>query len=191
MGFENFSGRRIYRPRYFCHTKQKGLDRMVCQFRHFQHRNSCTTAFCYRAYRYNIGYSCSDQTGSPCSFMDDIVGILDRFIKTDCWYACLGLCRKMGQLGRSAGSASFDRLAEKYSRMAEMKIFAKVKPNSKKEEVERIDVNHFEIRVKAMPQEGKANMAVINALAKSLDIPKSRLKIVSGEKSKQKILEIK
>ena len=72
----------------------------------------------------------------------------------------------------------------------EMRIFTKVKPNSKKEEVKKVDSTHFEIRIKAAPQEGKANSAVIKAMAEYLDIPKSRIKIVLGEKSKHKTLEI-
>ncbi len=71
-----------------------------------------------------------------------------------------------------------------------MKIFVKVKPNSKKESVKRIDPAHFEIWVKAPPAEGKANAAAINLLARHFDIPKSRIKIVTGAKSKQKVFEI-
>jgi len=71
-----------------------------------------------------------------------------------------------------------------------MKIFVKVKPNSKKEEVKQIDSTHFEVRVKSAPKEGKANMAVIKSLAEYLDIPKSRIKIISGKKSKHKIMEV-
>lgn len=71
-----------------------------------------------------------------------------------------------------------------------MKIFAKVKPNSKKDEVKKIDATHFEIRVKAPTQEGKANTAALNTLAECLNIPKSSIKIRSGLKSKQKVFEI-
>lgn len=71
-----------------------------------------------------------------------------------------------------------------------MKIFAKVKPNSKKEEIKRIDSSHFEIRVRAAARENKANVAAISALAKFLSIAKSRLKIISGEKIRQKVLKI-
>ena len=71
-----------------------------------------------------------------------------------------------------------------------MKIFAKAKPNSKKDEIKKLDDTHFEIRVTAQAQEGKANAAVIKALANYLKIPASRIKIHTGAKSKQKILEI-
>jgi hypothetical protein len=71
-----------------------------------------------------------------------------------------------------------------------MKIFVKVKPNSKTESVKRTDPAHFEVRTKSPPREGKANTAVINALARHLNIPKSRIKILAGAKSRQKIFEI-
>jgi hypothetical protein len=71
-----------------------------------------------------------------------------------------------------------------------LKIFAKVKPNSKKEGVKQIDSAHFEIRVKAPPAEGKANAAAINSLARHLNVPKTRIKIAAGAKSKQKVFEI-
>ena len=72
-----------------------------------------------------------------------------------------------------------------------MKIFVKVKANAKKQEIKPVDAAHFEIKVKAAPKKGRANSAVIETLADYLGISKSRIKIISGEKSKQKILEIK
>lgn len=71
-----------------------------------------------------------------------------------------------------------------------MKIFIKVKPNSKTESVKRTDPAHFEVRTKSPPHEGKANASAINALARHLHIPKSRIKILAGARSKQKIFEI-
>jgi len=71
-----------------------------------------------------------------------------------------------------------------------VKIFVKVKPNSKTDSVKRIDPAHFEIHTKSPPREGKANSAAINALARHLNIPKSQIKILAGAKSKQKVFEI-
>lgn len=71
-----------------------------------------------------------------------------------------------------------------------MKIFVKVKPNAKKEAIEKINETHFAAAVKEPPKEGKANKAIIKALAKFLGIAPSRLKIISGGLSKQKIFEI-
>lgn len=70
------------------------------------------------------------------------------------------------------------------------KINVKVKPNSKTEEVIPEDSNSFIVRVKAPPVEGKANRAVIKALAKHFDIPESRLAIIKGLTSKTKVIQI-
>ena len=71
-----------------------------------------------------------------------------------------------------------------------MKIFIKVKAGSKKEEVKKIDATHFDISVKAPPKGGKANLAVIDVLSEFLSVARSRMSIVSGQKSKNKIVEI-
>ena len=71
-----------------------------------------------------------------------------------------------------------------------MKLFVKVKPNSKKEGVRKMDATHFEVLVHSPPLDGKANMAVIAALARHLKVPKSNIRITAGAKSKQKIFEV-
>lgn len=71
-----------------------------------------------------------------------------------------------------------------------MKIFVKAKPRAKKEKVEKIDNTHFLIYTKAIPEKGKANEAIINLLANYFNISKSRIKIIFGQSSKQKIIEI-
>ncbi|MGF1620904.1 MAG: DUF167 family protein [Rhodomicrobiaceae bacterium] len=42
------------------------------------------------------------------------------------------------------------------------------------------------VRVKAVPEKGKANAALISLIAKWLDLPKSRCALVSGGKSRLK-----
>ena len=46
-----------------------------------------------------------------------------------------------------------------------MKIFVKAKLNAKEERVERIDENNFIVAVKEPPVDGKANQAILKALA--------------------------
>ena len=73
-----------------------------------------------------------------------------------------------------------------------MKIQVKVKPRSKTEDVTReMDGNVYVVRVKEPPVEGKANRAVLKLLAKHLGVPESRLSIVSGLTSKNKVIEVK
>lgn len=71
-----------------------------------------------------------------------------------------------------------------------MKIFVKVKPNSKRDGIERMDATHFEIRTKSPPKEGRANIAAVDALARHLGIPRSKITILAGVRSKQKVFEI-
>jgi hypothetical protein len=71
-----------------------------------------------------------------------------------------------------------------------MKIFVKAKPNSRTEEVEKIDETHYIISVKEPPIKGRANVAIIEALAKYFQKRLSQVRIVSGFTSRQKIIEI-
>ena len=70
-----------------------------------------------------------------------------------------------------------------------MKIQVKVKPNSKIEEVSQ-EGDSFIIKVKEPPKEGKANQAVIKLLAEHFGVPQSRVRILSGFRSKNKIIEV-
>lgn len=71
-----------------------------------------------------------------------------------------------------------------------MKISVKVKPNSSREKVEKTGSNEYAARVRAKPADGKANEAVIEALAEHFDIAKSRIKLLTGHTSKKKIFDI-
>lgn len=71
------------------------------------------------------------------------------------------------------------------------KIFAAVKPGAKKNELICLDETHFRISVKAPPDEGRANEAVIEMLKEHFGYPKSCFQIVSGLKSKQKVIQIR
>ena len=71
-----------------------------------------------------------------------------------------------------------------------MKIIVSVKPNARKDAIEKIDRGHYVIRLHAAPAEGKANSAFIKFLANHFDIPKSRITMISGFSSHKKIIEI-
>jgi uncharacterized protein len=71
-----------------------------------------------------------------------------------------------------------------------VKVSITVKPNSKRREVEPIGPNQLVVKVIASPRENKANKEVIETLAEYFDVPKSRVWIVSGLRSKKKVLEI-
>jgi uncharacterized protein (TIGR00251 family) len=71
-----------------------------------------------------------------------------------------------------------------------VKVSITVKPNSKKREVEPTGPNELLVKVIALPRENKANKEVIETLAEYFDVPKSRVSILSGLRSKKKVLEV-
>lgn len=71
-----------------------------------------------------------------------------------------------------------------------MKIFVKAKPYAKEERVEQTGEMHFIVAVKEPPVEGRANQAIEKAIAKHFDVPLSQVRIVSGQASRQKTIEI-
>ena len=70
-----------------------------------------------------------------------------------------------------------------------MKIKVKVKPNSKTEELDR-EGDSFILKVKEPAREGKANQAVIKLLAEHFSVPKNQVRILSGFKSRNKVIEV-
>lgn len=71
-----------------------------------------------------------------------------------------------------------------------MKINVKAKPGSKHEFVEKIDDANFVVSVKEPPIDGRANLAIRNALAVYFKTGTSCVKIISGHTSRNKVVEI-
>lgn len=71
-----------------------------------------------------------------------------------------------------------------------MKTFVHAKPKSKKEFVERIDDTHLIVAVKDPPMNNRANLAIIDALAEYYGVAPSRISIIGGQASKDKVVEI-
>ena len=69
-------------------------------------------------------------------------------------------------------------------------ITIKVTPNAKTNSITK-ENNILKIRVTAPAINNKANKAVIQLLSKHLKINKSKIKIIKGIKSKEKIINIK
>jgi uncharacterized protein YggU (UPF0235/DUF167 family) len=70
-----------------------------------------------------------------------------------------------------------------------MKLNVRIKPNASRSKVEKTDQG-YTVFVTQPPIENKANLALIESLSDYFDIPKSRIKIVAGLKSKNKVVEI-
>ena len=71
-----------------------------------------------------------------------------------------------------------------------MKIFVKAKPNSRIEKLKKVDDKNFIVSVNEPPVKGQANQAIIKALSMYFKVPISKIRIISGYTSKQKIIEI-
>ena len=71
-----------------------------------------------------------------------------------------------------------------------VKIVVQVKINAKADEIQSVDGLHYTVRLHAPARQGKANEALIQILSAHLDVPRSRIRIVSGFSSRIKIVEI-
>lgn len=71
-----------------------------------------------------------------------------------------------------------------------MKVRVKVRARAKENRVELTEDGSYKIWVKAVPENGKANQAIIHVLSEFLNIQKARISIHSGHTSSQKVLEI-
>ena len=72
-----------------------------------------------------------------------------------------------------------------------MKLHIKVIPSSSKDCITGWLEDTLKVKVKAPPEKGKANKAIIDVLEKSLDLAKGSIRISSGTTSCRKIIEIK
>lgn len=72
-----------------------------------------------------------------------------------------------------------------------MKVIKNIKvvPNAKKNEVLR-EGDRLKVRVTAPAVDGKANKALIDMLAEYFNIRRKDVKIIRGEKSREKVVEI-
>jgi uncharacterized protein (TIGR00251 family) len=66
----------------------------------------------------------------------------------------------------------------------------KVKPNSRKQNIEESTDGSLTIHLKSPPVDGKANKELIELLAKKFDVLKSQIRIKSGLSSRTKLIEI-
>lgn len=72
--------------------------------------------------------------------------------------------------------------------MARFKV--KLAPASRRNAVLGWEGDILKCAVTAAPEKGKANAALIELLAKNLSVPKTSIRVVSGDVSRLKILEI-
>lgn len=71
-----------------------------------------------------------------------------------------------------------------------VKIWVTAKPQARQAAVRRITGGEYIVSVVAPAREGKANRAIIEILAAYFRVPKSAVKIVRGDSSRRKLVEI-
>ena len=74
-------------------------------------------------------------------------------------------------------------------------VRVRLTPNGGRDQIIGIEAGadgerHLKVKVSAVPEDGKANRALVALLAKQLRLPKSALSLISGETSRKKILRI-
>jgi uncharacterized protein len=71
-----------------------------------------------------------------------------------------------------------------------MLIRVRVVPNARDARVTKVGEAEFEARVDERAMGGRANKRLIELLSEELAVPKSRISIVSGARSRDKVLQV-
>lgn len=69
-------------------------------------------------------------------------------------------------------------------------IEVRVVPNASRDEIAGWQEGVLKVRIQAVPEDGKANKALLRFLAKALSCGKRDLVLISGEKSRSKVIEL-
>jgi uncharacterized protein (TIGR00251 family) len=70
-----------------------------------------------------------------------------------------------------------------------MLIDVRVIPNAKKTAITQ-EEGRLKVYLTARPIEGKANKALLDALSDHFDVPRSRIKIIRGDRTRDKVVEV-
>jgi uncharacterized protein (TIGR00251 family) len=70
-----------------------------------------------------------------------------------------------------------------------MKITLKVHPRARRDRLSRHE-DEYKLEVTVPPVEGRANEAVIEFFSRSLRLPRSAVRIVTGARARRKVVEI-
>lgn len=71
-----------------------------------------------------------------------------------------------------------------------MRIKVKVIPRASRNAIEKMAEDSFRVWVTAAPERGKANQAATELLALEFRVPKSKIALVAGATSGQKVFEV-
>jgi uncharacterized protein YggU (UPF0235/DUF167 family) len=70
-----------------------------------------------------------------------------------------------------------------------MKFFIRVKTQAGEQSIEEFGDHRYLIHLKSRPENNEANIELLKLFAKHIGVPSTKLKIISGASSKDKILE--
>ncbi len=70
-------------------------------------------------------------------------------------------------------------------------ITVRVTPNARKESVEEIGPDSFKVKVNVPPEKGRANERAAKLISERLDVPLSRISLVKGDTSRDKVFAIR
>lgn len=68
-------------------------------------------------------------------------------------------------------------------------ISLKVLPRSSKNELVKLSDGSYKVKLTAAPVDGEANKKLLEFLAKEFGVAKSNIRIVKGEKSRNKVIQ--
>jgi uncharacterized protein (TIGR00251 family) len=71
-----------------------------------------------------------------------------------------------------------------------IRLSVRVHPRSRRQKFKKLDENSYRIHVTSAPSKGEANEEVRELVARHWAIPVSRVKIVRGHKSRNKLITI-
>jgi len=71
-----------------------------------------------------------------------------------------------------------------------MKLEIRVKPNSRRESVEKQPDGSYKVSLNAPPVEGRANERLIEVLAAFFKVSKSSVSILRGQTGRKKLVEV-
>lgn len=75
-------------------------------------------------------------------------------------------------------------------RAGAVRFSVRVQPRSSREGVDGVHGDALRVRVNAPPVEGAANEAVVAVIAGALGVPRRAVRIVAGETSRSKVVEV-
>ena len=70
------------------------------------------------------------------------------------------------------------------------KVKLRVIPRARQNKIDVDENGTYRVHITAAPVDGAANAAVIKMMAEYFDVPKSHIKIIRGETSRDKVIEI-